>query len=81
MISTKRWQEIRDGYGLIEVPAELRQDLGCCMCSGEYANRGKLYTPNSVKYGTIKESKRVLNQIRNDCYCRTHAIFMYDDER
>jgi hypothetical protein len=74
------WNEIKNGYGLQAVPSEHRREL-CCICCAPHDNgRGKLWTTEPITYdGTLKGLNRMLDRLRQNCYCRFHAEAMYKD--
>lgn len=77
---TQKWQEIADGYGLVELPPTLAKELGCCMCSPEFPTRGKIYTPEPLPTAVrLEDYSRQVNRLRGKCYCKTHARLMYGE--
>ena len=40
-MSPKKWEELKEGWGLDEVPHPLREEVGCCMC-GDVESKCKL---------------------------------------
>ncbi len=76
-LSTKRWKELKNGYGLEEVPRGLR--MICCMCTRSWP--GKLYTNQPIGHWTTqREYQREIDQIRDNCYCRHHAEQMFAED-
>lgn len=68
-----KWEEIKEGYGLEEVPSELRKEFICCLCGFDYP-RDKLYTDRPVgRYQTVNEYRQHVEKMRGNCYCRMHA--------
>ncbi len=75
-----KWDIIRDGYGLQEVPQELVKEIGCAICSPEFKNR-KLWTTESLHYdGTVRDYQKMTDRLIGNCYCKHHAIWMYEDK-
>jgi len=72
-ITMASWKDIKDGYGLQEVPDSYRRDCMCIICSVDHRNK-KLYTTEPLAYdGTTRGFTRMLDKIRTNCYCRIHA--------
>jgi hypothetical protein len=71
--------ELCDGYGLTLVPDDLARTATCCICSGEFKTR-KLYTPEPAFTGTTtRQYAEWASMVEQNCYCRYHAIWYYQD--
>lgn len=78
-LSAKKWAELKDGWGLTEVPKELRKEFICCMCGRDWPGT-KLYVNGpALRYTNLREYQEALSGIRNHCYCRYHAEQMFKD--
>jgi hypothetical protein len=74
------WKEIQDGFGLDEVPANLRKEVGCCMCGAVFP--GKKYSQHVAAYehaNTVRTIQTAVDKLRSDSYCRYHAEQMFGD--
>lgn len=59
-----KWEEIKEGYGLEEVPSELRKEFICCLCGVDYP-RDKLYTDRPIgQYQTVNEYRQHVEKMR-----------------
>jgi hypothetical protein len=71
------WKEIVIGYGLVPVPNELvGKEVGCCYppcVGGDFKNR-KLYTDKGIDYSSYQ---RMVDRIRNNSYCKMHAMIHF----
>ena len=82
-LTVKQWKEAKEGFGLEELPKELRREFQCAMCG--YDSRGKLWTDQAVSIrdtdGTLKDYQRkqraLEDLLRSNCYCRYHAESMF----
>jgi hypothetical protein len=74
------WRDVSEGYGLTQVPPELTMHgLSCIMCPPTTKNR-VLWTAEPTTYdGTSKGLNRLIDSLRQKCYCKTHAHRMYDE--
>lgn len=70
------WKEIQNGFGLTPVPRELKNEFVCTWCMQPAR---VLYTNQRINYGTNKELRKVMDDIRRNCWCKTHAIQMFDE--
>ena len=72
-------QKVINGYGLVEVPKVIRQEMICCCCMAKW--RGKLYTTSSLPTATnIKNYQHQIDKIRYSCYCAYHVEQMFGDD-
>lgn len=80
-LSAKKWKELKEGWGLEEVPAELRNQVACCMCGDDSAHeRDKLYTDVGIPHNaSIKKYRERLAQMAQNCFCRFHAEKTFGD--
>jgi hypothetical protein len=68
-----QWEEIKEGFGLEEVPAAIKREVQCCMCMRPPGN-SKLYTDQSLRSnGTISGYNKMVDGLRDRCFCRYHA--------
>lgn len=82
-LTPKQWKEAKEGFGLEELPKELRRDFQCYMCGTNHP--GKLYTDRQIELGytdgTMKDYKKKSDarddRLRQNCYCRYHAEQMF----
>lgn len=78
MLSTKKWAELKDGYGLEEIPKSLRHELTCHLCGRNWP--GKLYTTQPLPHSSnLRQYQKEIDNLRNHCYCRYHAEQMFSD--
>lgn len=80
-MSPKKWEELKEGWGLDEVPHPLREEVGCCMC-GDVESKCKLYSEFIGLYnnsGTVREIQIAIDRIRPNCFCRFHAEEMFKE--
>lgn len=68
------WKDLKDAWGLEEIPRELRRVYCCSMC-GETSPNTKLYTNRPPKID--RRGARAYD--RNWIFCRYHAEAMYAD--
>ncbi len=74
------WREAVIGYGLERVPPDLAADLVCAICGVREHPRyiAVLYTTErTATDGTRSGLQRLLERLRQRCYCKTHALQMY----
>lgn len=73
------WEEMKDGYGIGEVPKELAANLVCIMCGRK--TRCKLYTdqaePDRVSSTKLYQMK--LQEFSKRIWCKDHAIEWFKD--
>lgn len=66
------WNEIKEGYGFKPIPREFAKDLACGQCRGEFPTI-HLYTTQSLEYDSVASLRRMLDRVREDCWCKFHA--------
>jgi hypothetical protein len=79
---SKSWAQIKEGFGIEEIPAELYGNgaMTCVHCGPEFKNM-KLYTTKSiVSDGTAAGHRRVIDAVRLDAMCKTHAMWLYGED-
>jgi hypothetical protein len=80
LMTQKKWEGLKRGYGLQEIPEEIKGEVCCCECPVEVSNRQKLYTDQSISFTTQAELRRVLDKIRdNRVWCRFHAEWFFKE--
>lgn len=72
------WKEIKEGYGLEEIPKPLASEFCCTIC---HATAGKLYTNQRLPDAGSPTAymKQVAQFPRHHVYCRYHAEQMFKD--
>lgn len=83
MLTKKEWAEAKEGFGLVELPKEMRHNFCCYMCG--YDSKGKLWTDQAISVGKTDGSLRdyqrkyqiMEDRLRHNCYCRYHAESMF----
>lgn len=74
------WQQIKNGWGLEEVPKQYAQQLCCSWSHHELAPNAKLYTDQSLRTdGTVRGIDRMLELIRPRIFCKHHARLFFGD--
>ena len=75
-LTTKQWKEVKDGFGLEEVPKTLQKEFVCCMCMRP--TNCKLYTDRPLPNATnLRKYQEQCEQIRQNCFCHYHAEEMF----
>lgn len=70
------WKKIVEGYGLQRIPPEFAKDLCCgygCCATGNFPTL-HLYTTQSLQYDSVQSLDRMLDRVRQDCWCKMHAL-------
>ena len=66
------WSEIQEGYGFKKIPREFTNELCCQICNGNFPTP-HLYTTQSLEYNSVASLQRMLDRVRQDCWCKFHA--------
>lgn len=78
-LTDKQWRDLKEGWGLEEVPKTLRREMVCCICAVDHP-RDKLYTDRPIgPYATTHEYRLQIDKMRPNCYCRFHAERMFSE--
>lgn len=78
------WKELKNGWGLEQIPRDIAKNLQCCMCGSTrvlYTNENIELSANahlSTERYRVECAKR-LERLRNYTFCKTHAIAYYKD--
>lgn len=81
---TTPWEEIKDGWGLVQIPHDLKKELCCCMCNRPnrvlWTDQSTTIVYDCTKPGSYQRARRaLLEKLRNRTFCKYHAKQYFGD--
>ena len=69
------WEEIKDGYGLQEIPLIVAREACCAECLAPGTGSRKLYTDQRPP----TTSRDLTQFIRSRIWCKVHAQWLFEE--
>lgn len=68
-------------HGFQQVPAHVRRECECRACAGQFPNKGRLWTLETLREPTEERAYRKwLHRLRTNSYCTFHAREMFAED-